>query len=246
MVTDEMVNRFLQWPVPADVYPDGIAGQPDRSGTNLLTAIQARAMLEHVLADARPSLATPDGGISDEYVKTICNRYWYPGKKDSFEDMRALVREVWNTARAQPSATAPEHAEDQDFSGFGEAMALTEQAVRSSIRQSLPNDELIASLREAAFKAALPDHRYLMQQAVAALSAILATEKGLTPTGQHIADCERDANRYRWLRLSTNMMDGAMNIHSKKNGFLLAGEELDAALDYAIRRSDDSSDGRKA
>lgn len=29
---------------------------------------------------------------------------------------------------------------------------------------------------------------------------VLATEKGLTPTGQHIADYERDAARYRWLR----------------------------------------------
>ena len=48
-VTNEMVNRFLTWPVPADVYPDGTVGQPGRSGTNLLNAIQAKAMLEHVL-----------------------------------------------------------------------------------------------------------------------------------------------------------------------------------------------------
>lgn len=44
-----LVDRFLSWPVPADVYPDGIAGKPGRSGTNLLTADQARQMLEHVL-----------------------------------------------------------------------------------------------------------------------------------------------------------------------------------------------------
>ena len=29
---------------------------------------------------------------------------------------------------------------------------------------------------------------------------VLATEKGLTTTGQHIADCERDAARYRHFR----------------------------------------------
>ena len=48
-VTDEMVARFLTWPVPADVYPDGTPGQPGRTGTNLLSAPQAKAMLQHVL-----------------------------------------------------------------------------------------------------------------------------------------------------------------------------------------------------
>lgn len=48
---DELVNRFLTWPVPADVYPDGTPGQPGRSGTNLLTAQQAKDMLTHVLGD---------------------------------------------------------------------------------------------------------------------------------------------------------------------------------------------------
>lgn len=48
-ISDDMVSRFLTWPVPADVCPDGTPGQPGRTGTNLLTAEQARAMLEHVL-----------------------------------------------------------------------------------------------------------------------------------------------------------------------------------------------------
>lgn len=42
------VNRFLVWPVPADVYPDGKAGEPGRTGTNLLTAQQAKEMLNQV------------------------------------------------------------------------------------------------------------------------------------------------------------------------------------------------------
>lgn len=46
---DQLVNRFLTWPVPADVYPDGTPGQPGRTGTNLLTAEQAKQMLAHVL-----------------------------------------------------------------------------------------------------------------------------------------------------------------------------------------------------
>ena len=46
---NELVNRFLAWPVPADVYPDGTPGQPGRTGTNLLTADQAKQMLTYVL-----------------------------------------------------------------------------------------------------------------------------------------------------------------------------------------------------
>jgi Phage protein (N4 Gp49/phage Sf6 gene 66) family len=60
-VTDQMVSRFLWWPLPKDFYPDcGIRfdGRKDDEwnknktwpvGTNLLTAEQARAMLEHVM-----------------------------------------------------------------------------------------------------------------------------------------------------------------------------------------------------
>ena len=63
-VTDEMVNRFLGWRVPQDFSPDSgvvfhrtmASGKPRPIewwpvGTNLLTAEQARAMLEHVLGD---------------------------------------------------------------------------------------------------------------------------------------------------------------------------------------------------
>lgn len=45
-----LVNRFLTWPVPASVYPDGIPGRPGRTGTNLLSALEAEEMLRYVLA----------------------------------------------------------------------------------------------------------------------------------------------------------------------------------------------------
>lgn len=57
---DEMVNRFLAWKLPADFGPDGgvsfRAAYPPNSphwpsGTNLLTAQQAKDMLTHVLGD---------------------------------------------------------------------------------------------------------------------------------------------------------------------------------------------------
>lgn len=49
-VNGEMVNRFLSWPVPASVYPDGVPGKPGRVGTNLLSADEAKEMLKHVVA----------------------------------------------------------------------------------------------------------------------------------------------------------------------------------------------------
>lgn len=59
-VTNEMVDRFLSWKLPQDFAPDCHISfklpdpvlNPNPSwpvGTNLLTAVQARAMLEHVL-----------------------------------------------------------------------------------------------------------------------------------------------------------------------------------------------------
>jgi len=60
---DEMVNRFLNWKLPDDFSPDGgisfqkisNAGTPHEHryapvGTNLLTATQAKAMIEYMLA----------------------------------------------------------------------------------------------------------------------------------------------------------------------------------------------------
>lgn len=63
-VTDEMVSRFLGWKLPADFAPDcGISFKRESdydhpefgrtkyepTGTNLLHAGQARAMLEYVM-----------------------------------------------------------------------------------------------------------------------------------------------------------------------------------------------------
>lgn len=49
---DELVNRFLSWPMPESVCSDPCAtrrGWPHRTGTSLLTATEAREMLEYVL-----------------------------------------------------------------------------------------------------------------------------------------------------------------------------------------------------
>lgn len=59
---DTMVDRFLGWRLPEDFGPDGyITFDREKAkqnsnfwpvGTNLLTATQARAMIEHMLACA--------------------------------------------------------------------------------------------------------------------------------------------------------------------------------------------------
>jgi hypothetical protein len=51
-VSEEMVSRFLRWPLPKSVRPDScvmVRDYPDRIGTNLLTADEARQMLTYVL-----------------------------------------------------------------------------------------------------------------------------------------------------------------------------------------------------
>jgi hypothetical protein len=51
--TDALVDRFLAWPLPDSVCSDLCAtksGYPHRSGTNLLTAVEAKQMIEYLLA----------------------------------------------------------------------------------------------------------------------------------------------------------------------------------------------------
>jgi len=56
----KLVDRFLLWPLPVSVCSDlcvTFHGRTDRIGTNLLTAIEARAMLEFVLEPVRSAEA---------------------------------------------------------------------------------------------------------------------------------------------------------------------------------------------
>jgi hypothetical protein len=46
---EALTKKFLQWPVPASVCPDGTPGQPGRTGTNLLSYDEARQMLGYLL-----------------------------------------------------------------------------------------------------------------------------------------------------------------------------------------------------
>ncbi|MFN3075976.1 MAG: hypothetical protein ABT940_03660 [Alphaproteobacteria bacterium] len=51
---NELVDKFLSWPLPDSVCADLCAmkqGYPHRSGTTLLSAIEAKQMMEHLFTD---------------------------------------------------------------------------------------------------------------------------------------------------------------------------------------------------
>ena len=68
---------------------------------------------------------------------------------------------------------------------------------------------------------------------------IVGNQDGLTPTGQYIADCERDAKRYQWLRAYARITApyDAYVIQPMKSGLedVIYGEELDDTIDAALR-----------
>ena len=66
---DGLVNRFLAWKLPDSVCSDQCAtqrGYPHRTGTTLLTADEARQMLEHVLQGTTPPSATRRSKIIED------------------------------------------------------------------------------------------------------------------------------------------------------------------------------------
>lgn len=70
VVSQEMVDLFLRWPLPSSVCCDDCAtqqGYPNRIGTNLLTAVEARNMLEWVLS---ATMLPEQDGQSDQAVES--------------------------------------------------------------------------------------------------------------------------------------------------------------------------------
>lgn len=105
---DDLVNRFLTWPVPADVYPDGTPGQPGRTGTNLLTAEQAKQMLTHVLAgdsDAEALRARLDDALFVLGMVDKNNRI-DAGEKGKAWSGRFVADEVRRVLEGRPSASS--------------------------------------------------------------------------------------------------------------------------------------------
>lgn len=67
----QMIDRFLCWKLPKDFAPDcGISFKPSKThivldvwptGTNLLHAVQAKALFEYLIGDALDGIDEPKG-----------------------------------------------------------------------------------------------------------------------------------------------------------------------------------------
>lgn len=97
---DAMVDRFLAWKLPKDFQPDGgISFKPSVThpeswpiGTNLLTAVQARAMLEHIMAS---SIAPLNVHSDEEACRNLAQRmlgHWSGGPEMLLGFLRLLLR----------------------------------------------------------------------------------------------------------------------------------------------------------
>ena len=115
-VTTEMVDRFLSWPLPESVCSDGCVTERDyctkrgyprgaRSGTSLLTADEARQMLEHVLR------GTPVSAIATRAVEGHCGTRWEVGADGNLVtlsfDSLTNMEEFLKSLRRSDSTSAP-------------------------------------------------------------------------------------------------------------------------------------------
>jgi len=104
IVTGAMVDRFLTWPLPESVCADPCATKQGlgRTGTNLLSAIEARQMLEHLLA--------PQESRSEVLEALACPRPQVMGKhacknrKQCWEPCGDLGHHEEYASRAEPGA----------------------------------------------------------------------------------------------------------------------------------------------
>jgi hypothetical protein len=135
-VTDEMVSRFLTWPLPGDVSVDPCAmalDYPGRCGTNLLTHQQARAMLEHVL-----------GGSSDAETEAYAE-----GRDDERQEVRAeVLRELleWEAEYMQ-------QARGGDNTGASDHRADAAREIHDHLRSSWSTRDKITNPGEERAKA---------------------------------------------------------------------------------------------
>lgn len=112
-VVKEMVDRFLSWKLPEDFNPDGgisfknVFAQPWPVGTNLLTADQARQMIEHLLADADGELNAADHAkIDAAWEKHKAAGYDRPAEPAHGEDVWYRGWEIgWNDMGAKWAGT---------------------------------------------------------------------------------------------------------------------------------------------
>lgn len=79
---DRLVDRFLAWPLPESVNSDSCVterGNQNRIGTNLLTATEAKQMIEYLLVDIIENIGTEQRKRMDAHKEFIgdktCTHY---------------------------------------------------------------------------------------------------------------------------------------------------------------------------
>ena len=131
LTVEELVDRFLAWPLPKSVSSDPCASIPDypnRTGTNLLTAGEARQLIEYLFATPQTE---PDpwqdlrdaGGIFPETDYAEHHRKIEPSPSEEEERKRGRIPERGTDARddyyyglgLQAGAAAESHGEETSF-----------------------------------------------------------------------------------------------------------------------------------
>lgn len=111
---DEMVNRFLAWKLPADFSPDGGVSfstfyEPDSphwpTGTNLLTAQQAKGMFTHALAgDSEMDRVTTNLNAAIATMRAACDDAERRAAGGDGRAARAVMHALmWGMANASSS-----------------------------------------------------------------------------------------------------------------------------------------------
>lgn len=168
---EHMVNRFLAWKLPADFSPDAGIGfkpyhpqqTPDNpmwpTGTNLLTAEQARGMFEYVLEGAqqprqRPKL-TPEDIAAEDAAGGVFAAGALVAQQPQYEagDIASAAAQGFRdgVASVAQQPQAEQHPDDAAVDAFAAAMKEKLLQARAKGRggwQTCPPEELSRMLRE--------------------------------------------------------------------------------------------------
>lgn len=224
-----LVNRFLAWPLPQTVCSDGCVINSSyafpRSGTNLLNADEAEAMLRHVLAAPQPS---PTAVVLDD--ERAAFEAW---GNETFN--YGFQPDTWDAGEELPVAREAcyQHEGTQMAWEGWQARATIPQPVAQPVEQISPIIGTQAPFSNCRFKFCdLPgqcrDEGKCHHPAVPAAQPVEQTRA--------LTEDARDSARYRWLRDKSEPGICAFYLSVGKafDGVKFKRETVDAAIDAQI------------
>lgn len=145
-----LVDRFLAWKLPYSVCADPCATkqQDGRTGTNLLSAAEARQMIEHLLVAREPAQDEPAAGVEPpQHAEAMADLLrelegWEDGSNSSDDTRRKhwLMRRAAATIRALTGARA---------AGFAEGVEAERKRMAGKIRDYAQHGSIPADTRDA-------------------------------------------------------------------------------------------------